>query len=46
MKVTCICDLCKYGDKNLKCCYKVGIDKCYKNGVYKYFEMKNEDNKQ
>lgn len=40
MKVSCVCDLCKYGDKKLKCCYKSGINKCYKNGEYKDFELK------
>lgn len=39
-KITCVCDLCKYGDQKLKCCYKIGVKKCYKNGYYKDFELK------
>lgn len=39
-KITCVCDLCKYGDQKLKCCYKTGINKCYKNGEYRDFEIK------
>lgn len=39
-KVTCVCDLCKYGDKKLKCCYKPRINECYKNGEYRDFELK------
>ena len=39
-KVTSVCGLCKYGDQKLKCCYKTGINKCYKNGEYRDFEIK------
>ena len=39
-KITCVCDLCKYGVQKLKCCYKTGINKCYKNGEYRDFKIK------
>lgn len=41
MKVSCVCDLCSHGTEDRRC-YMGGIKKCLKNGVYKYFELKQE----
>lgn len=41
MKVRCVCDLCNHGTDDKKC-YLRGVEKCFKNGVYKDFELKHE----